>query len=362
MATPAWVFAALSAGVAAALTLSSHAQSPPFVWGPDVLNRDPAWYGSADAQRVADSVIRYQSPQGGWPKNTDLATPPTDALPAPSPTDGVSNTFDNDGTTLPMAFLARVIHATDHAAYRRAFDRGLDFTLDAQYANGGWPQFYPLRSGYYSRITLNDDAMVRVMSLLRDVAAGEAPFGFVDRSHRERAAAAVSRGLDLVLRLQIRQNGQLTAWCAQYDERTLEPAWARSYEPPSLSGMETVGILRFLMSVDRPAPEMVAAIEAGVRWLRASAITGFRLERFTNNEGQLDTRVVADPAADLLWARFYELGSNRPIFLGRDSIVRYAFAEIEYERRNGYNYYGDWGRTLIAREYPSWRAAVATGR
>jgi len=37
-----------------------------------------------------------------------------------------------------------------------------------------------------------------------------------------------------------------------------------------------------------------------------------------------------------------------------DSVVHYTFAEIERERRNGYNYYGSWARSLLEQEYPAW--------
>jgi PelA/Pel-15E family pectate lyase len=88
--------------------------------------------------------------------------------------------------------------------------------------------------------------------------------------------------------------------------------------------------------------------------LRARAIHGLRLEDFTGADGKKDKRVVADPAAAPIWARFYELGTNRPIFLGRDSVVRYALSEIEHERRNGYAYYGAWATTLLSQDYPRW--------
>jgi len=302
--------------------------------------------------------VLYQSPEGGWPKNTDLAQ-----APAEPPVATLANTFDNDGTTLPLEFLARVIHAGDNR-YRAAFDRGLDYTLRAQYPNGGWPQFYPLRGGYYDHITFNDDAMIRVMVLLRDVASGAAPYDFVDAARRQRAAAAVQRGLAIVLRTQIRHDGALTGWCAQYDETTLAPAWARAYEPPSLSGYESIAIVRFLMSIEHPSPEIVAAVEGAVAWLRASAISGVRVESFTDPAGQPDRRAVADPGAGPIWARFYELETNRPLFLGRDSVFHYTFAEIERERRAGYNYYGPWAASLLSDDYPAWRArtAVASSR
>jgi PelA/Pel-15E family pectate lyase len=51
--------------------------------------------------------------------------------------------------------------------------------------------------------------------------------------------------------------------------------------------------------------------------------------------------VVPDATAPPLWARFYEIGTNRPIFSGRDSVVKYQLSEIEYERRTGYRWYVD---------------------
>ena len=169
----------------------------------------------------------------------------------------------------------------------------------------------------------------------------------------------MARGIDCILKTQIKQDGKPTAWCAQYDEKTLEPAWARKYEPPSLSGFESVGIVRFLMSIENPSPEIIAAIEGAVAWFRAVAIKGERLEMISRDDGRPDRRLVPDPEAPLLWARFYELGTNRPLYLDRDSVFRYDFAEVGYERRSGYNYNGDWPATLLATEYPAWRARLA---
>jgi PelA/Pel-15E family pectate lyase len=330
----------------------------PTRWGAAVLRQKPEWYASTEARAVADSVLRYQSPAGGWPKGTDLAIPP------PSPESLAeahagpdANTIDNGATTTPIRFLAMMVQATGEARYRDAFERGVDYLLAAQYPSGGWPQHFPLRAGYYSHITYNDDAMVDVLTVLRDAGAGEPPYAFVDEARRARAAAAVARGIDCILRTQVKRDGKLGVWCAQHDEKTLEPAWGRNYEPPALSGNESVGIVRFLMRIERPGPEIVAAIEGAVAWLRAASIHGLRLEEFKDGDGKRDRRVVADPAAEPLWARFYELGTNRPVFAGRDRVIRYALGEIEHERRNGYSYYGTWPAALLAEDYPRWRAA-----
>lgn len=354
------IFTFLSAAtllVAGGTFLSAQNSAPTNIrWSGAVLNRDAVWYASAPARAVADSVIQYQSPQGGWPKATDLARPPRSPADVPAPNNGRANTFDNGGTTMPMEFLARIITASNEIRYVESFNRGLDYLFAAQYPNGGWPQFYPLREGYYSHITYNDGAMIRVLTVLRDVATGNAPYAFVDAERRAQAAAAVERGIDCILRTQVKQAGQLTVWCAQHDRETLAPAWARNYEIPSLSGAESVGIVRFLMEIESPTPEIIAAVEGAVAWIHSAKITGLRYQRGRAADGQRDGWVESDPQAGPLLARFYELDSNRPIFAGRDKVIHDSLADIERERRAGYAYYGDWPARLVERDYPMWRA------
>jgi PelA/Pel-15E family pectate lyase len=325
------------------------------------LDQAAPWYGSAEAVRVAGQVLLYQRSAGGWPKNIDMAKPlsAADRQVIENAKAESDATIDNGATTTQLRYLARVYAATRTPRFREAFDAGLDYLLAAQYPNGGWPQFYPLRDDYSRRITFNDDAMVRVMEVLRDAAGGGASFAFVDAERRARAAGAVKRGTALLLAAQVRVDGRLTAWCAQHDETTLAPAAARAYEHPSLSGSESVGILRFLMSVPDPSADIAAAVDAGVRWLRAVQLAGLRVERRADSTlpGGFDHVAVSDPAARPIWARFYEMGTNRPIFSGRDGIVRYDMASIEHERRINYAWYGYWPAELLARDYEVWRRA-----
>jgi PelA/Pel-15E family pectate lyase len=151
-------------------------------------------------------------------------------------------------------------------------------------------------------------------------------------------------------------------WCAQHDEVTLEPAQARSYELPSISGSEGVGIVRFLMTIENPSPEVREAIESAVAWFEAVKISGIRVMETAD-----DVVVVEDPAAPPIWARFYELETNLPIFSSRCEVpecdddpyfmVRYSLAEIDVERRTGYAWYGDWPHRLLTADYPAWQAA-----
>jgi PelA/Pel-15E family pectate lyase len=324
-------------------------------WGD--INRQPtAWYASAEARAVAASIIQYQTPDGGWPKNTDMTQPPSADFLASTKPDHRAATIDNGATTTQLRYLARVLTAQPDPALRAAFDRGFDYLLAAQYPNGGWPQYYPLRPGYYTHITYNDNAIANVVTLLREAAAAQEPFAFVDEPRRTRAAAAVARAIDCILRTQVRQDGRLTAWCAQHDEKTLAPAPARNFEPASLSGAESVGLVRLLLAVENPTPEIIAAVEGAVAWFQAVQIKGWRVETFTGPDGKRDRRVVTDPAAPPLWARFYELGTNRPLFTGRDKVVHYDFNELEQERRIGYTFLSDWPASLLAKDYPRWRA------
>ncbi len=328
-------------------------------WGGDVLRQKPEWYATAEARAAADNVRRYQSEAGAWPKNTDLLAPATDAALEEIRKGGKADTIDNGATTLPIRFLALVVNATSRDEYRAGVLRGLDYLFAAQYPNGGFPQFFPLRpSGYYSHITYNDGAMINALVLLRDLSEQRDPFGFVDAGRRASAADAVVRGIDCILKTQIQQGGRPAAWCAQHDAKTLEPAWARSYEPPSLSGGESVGIVRFLMAIENPSPEVIAAIEGAVAWFRKVVITGQRLEGIRRPDGRTERILVPDPSAPPLWARFYELGTDRPLYMDRDSKPLHDFMKVGYERRSGYSYHGTWPASLLEREYPAWRAKL----
>jgi PelA/Pel-15E family pectate lyase len=231
--------------------------------------------------------------------------------------------------------------------------KGFDYLLNAQYKNGGWPMFHPPREGYYSHIDFNDNAMSGVMMLMDDVAAGDPPFDFVDDQRRKRAAEAFAKGIECILKCQVVVDGRRTAWCAQHDEVTYAPAPARTFEPVSLSGHESVDLVRCVMRVENPSPEIIAAVRDAVAWLESVKIDGIRVVRVNTPAGR-DRAVREDSDAPPIWARFYEIGTNRPIFTGRNAIVQYRYDQIERERRLGYAYYGDWPEDLLRKEYPAW--------
>ncbi|MDR1673491.1 MAG: pectate lyase [Bacteroidales bacterium] len=313
-------------------------------WGQVVRSQPDDWYGTPEAIAIAENVLLYQRNSGGWPKNTPMhqKLSDNDKKTILAEKDKDDSTIDNDATQMEMIYLAKVYNATANEIYRDAVIRGLNYIFESQYANGGWPQFYPLHEGYYTHITYNDYAMVNVMNLIKSISRSEKPFGFInDEATLNRCTEAFNRGVDCILKTQYRQNGVLTVWCAQHDAHTLEPAKARTYELPSLSGSESAGIVRLLKGIENPSPEVTQAIDAAMAWFEKVKITGIRVENYVNEEGKRDRHVVADDAASPLWARFYTLEDNRPFFCDRDGVKKYELSEIGYERRNGYSWYTD---------------------
>jgi PelA/Pel-15E family pectate lyase len=321
----------------------------------DAQNKPNEWYASVEALRIADNVLLYQRNSGGWPKNIDMAKPLSEADKATLLRDQkkTDSTIDNGATHTQLSFLARVYTGQRQARHRESFLKGVDYLLKAQYANGGWPQFYPDLSGYYKHITYNDDAMIGVMKVLRDVAAVKPAYSFIDEPRRANAAKAVEKGIECILKTQVIVNGRRTVWCAQHDEVTFAPAPARKFEVTSLSGGESVGIVRFLMSIKDPSPAVIEAIEAAIAWFEQSQLKGIK---WIDSAG--DRIVVTDPEGGSIWARFYEIGTNRPVFVGRDGVVKYSVAEIEHERRTGYNWYVDEPTKLLKKDYPAWRKSL----
>lgn len=303
----------------------------------DAQKKPDSWFVTIEALRIADNLLLYQRESGGWPKNIDMAKPLSLSQRAVVLREKNKNysTIDNGATFTQLSFLARVYTAQQQERHRESFLKGIDFLLQAQYPNGGWPQFYPDLSGYYKHITFNDGAMIGVLKLLRDVAEKKAGYAFVDEARRARAAQAVAKGIDCILKTQIVVNGKRTVWCAQHDEVTLAPAPARKYEVVSLSGGESVDVVRFLMAIKNPSPEVIESVESAVAWFEQVQLKG--------------------PNGDQMWARFYEIGTNRPIFVGRDGVIKYNLAEIDEERRNGYAWYVDDAAKLLSREHPAWR-------
>lgn len=334
------------------------------------MNQTDDWYGQPEARRIADIIVSFQTPAGGWSKNLDM----TQHRRAPgehfadsnvfllsgdanydSPADLQWNyvgTFDNDATITQLRFLARVISAAGKKTARpliAAFRRGMDYIMNAQYPNGGWPQVWPLQGGYHDAVTYNDGAMCNVMELLDDVAAPAKDFHFVDKSTRARAGKSLQHAIDCVLACQIKTGDRLTVWAQQHDVLTLAPCSARNYEMPAQCGSESAGILTFLMRQPNPSPALQTAVHSAVAWFEKTQLRDVEFKP-VGNEGR---QLVASPGNGPIWSRYYEIGSDRPIFGDRDKTIHDNVNEISRERRTGYSWFGG-SPARALEEYARW--------
>lgn len=323
------------------------------------LSQPRDFYGSNEAIRIAETVLLYQRQNGGWPKNYGRTSVLTNEEREKLLGQKKQNdtTIDNGSTHSEVRYLAKVYNATNDERYKQAFLNGVEFLLAAQYENGGWPQFHPSPTGYAKYITFNDGAMIGAMTALREITLDKASYPFVDAELCARCAKAVTKGIQCILKCQIVVEGRKTAWCAQHHEKSLVAEKARSYELASISGYESVGIVSFLMEIERPTLEVIEAVQGAIAWFDKAKLTGIRevkREDKSTPKGY-DRVIVKDAAAPPMWARFYEIGSNKPIFCSGDGVPRETLADISYERRNGYSWLGYYAASLLDKDYPVWQ-------
>jgi len=334
----------------------------------DMYGREYPRYAPGQIVEIADNLVLRQRANGGWPTNQDPARiiPPEERRELRLTHNATDTSFDNRNTYPQIEYLAAAYVQAGQERHRDACLRGIDFVLDSQYPNGGWAHSPPRTDSYYGHITFADDVMPGVLRLLRKIAAGKPPFSFVDETRRARAAEAVARGDGLILRLQVVSEGRRAVWAGQYDRETLEPAKARSFELPALVSRESVQVVRYLMSIEDPSPEIIRAVEDAAAWFERTKIRGLRLERrkaavvrYDHHTAKDDLVAVPDPDAPVLWARFYELADSQPFLANRDGRKVYTLAEVERERRTGYDWYGPFATELLEKEIPAWRARIA---
>ena len=319
---------------------------------------------------IAEDMLLFQRTTGGWPKHIpfrgkkeikvnyrrlNLTDQEREILRADS--NRMDATYDNYATFKEITYLVKAFQHTQNPAYLKAAEKGIVYILAGQYQDtGGWPQFYPLRGGYPDHITYNDNAMINNLIILQQVVDGSNGFNVVNQDFVEPAKKAVRKGIECILKTQVVVEGKLTVWCAQHDEKTLLPAKARAYELESLSGQESVGVIQFLMSIKNPSDSVVRAIQGAMKWIDDNKIEGYTT-KFIKVEGRSRDydRIFVAEAGAVTWARFYDLETGKPFFCGRDGIKKSAMNEIEYERRAGYGWYGEWPKNLLEKEYPAWK-------
>ena len=270
------------------------------------------WYGSAEAQQIADVVLYVQKTNGGWMKNDQLHILTENEKKALYNARGEHSCLDNGATTMEMRFLAKVWQQTKVEKYKASFLKALNMIFKAEKGCGGWSQYWPLsgNGSYQDYITFNDDLMTNVMRLLHEISTGKGDFaGMTDEDTRQHCSRSVQRAIDVIIKCQVDDNGTPAAWCAQHDTVTFLPTEGRPHELPSISGSESASLLSYLMTIDKPSKELQKTIHTAVAWLDAHKIPNKAVEDFTNAKGEKDRRVV-DKEGSAVWGRFIQLGGE----------------------------------------------------
>jgi PelA/Pel-15E family pectate lyase len=313
---------------------------------------------------LADNMITWQMPHGGWYKYgvTKYASPwnGTDPRADWTGANGMElGTIDNSATVTEIMFLADVFRRSNDTKYQASARKGMDFILTMQVPSGGFPQVYPARGIAYSNyVTFNDDAMVRVLGMLDLAVKQKAPFTSTTFSADQQAKipAAIAKAIDYILKSQVVQSGVKTVWCAQHDPTTYAPLGARSYELPSKSGSESVGVIGYLMSQPQTT-DVKAAAQAAIAWFKSDAVKVANTAYVSRPSGSTDDTYnpIQAKTGSTMWYRFYDLDQDTGFFSGRlptdnPPVVgkKYNIMDIEAERRYGYQWGGAYGTKLFA--------------
>ena len=284
------------------------------------------------SERAADALIRGQHPAGGWHYLIDFDMPGLLEW-----YDDVASkcwgweeyyhyydncTFDDNVTTLATHFLMDLYMTTLDPKYRIPLLKAIDFILESQYPNGGWPQRYPLKydyphhghPDYTSYYTFNDNVIQGNIYFLLDA---------WDKLGNEEYKKAAYRGMDFLIISQL--PSPQAGWGQQYN-MDMESVASRAYEPASVMPGQTVQCIRDLQTFYKITgnKKYLRGIPNAIEWLKNSYLP--------DNHKQND-RVTH--------ATFYELGTNRPLYVHREGrSIETGRYWVDYEPKNFPGHYG----------------------
>lgn len=305
----------------------------------------------------AHNIMSWQMDHGGWGsgKMGEAFQKEWDGEEERSDTTSIDGdpvgSLDSGGTTGPIRFLAKVYKEAPSLEMKESIENGIDFLVEMQYNSGGFPQVYPERGEkgererYSNFVTYNDNAMMTVMNLLDDILSEEYPFDnsfLISSEYEDKVQEAFDKGIEYILDSQIVVDGERTAWGGQHDPETYEPRYARTFEPPAISTRESVEIVKLLMEQPDKTPEVKRAIAGALNWLEENKLEDTKYVRFDDEQ-----QFFHEAPGEVTWYRFYEIGTNKPVFAGRNSIPRHDLSEIEEERQEGYGWAGNYASQLL---------------
>ncbi|NOX54678.1 MAG: polysaccharide lyase [Planctomycetes bacterium] len=275
------------------------------------------------ARETGLALVRGQLRSGGWDYRIEFD--PKQRKRYAYRVDGESagrrnvSTLDDDNTQSAIRFLMHLDEALGFrdAEIHEAVQYALDSLVKVQYPNGAWPQRFteppdpkrfPVKrasypkswsrtwphKNYASYYTFNDNTIADVIRTLLEAA---------EIYKDGRYLAAARKGGDFILLAQMPD--PQPAWAQQYDA-DMHPAWARKFEPPAITGGESQGVMRILMTLYQHTADR--------KYLEPIPRALDYLKRSLRPDGRL--------------ARFYELRTNRPLYFTKDYQLTYSDADM----------------------------------
>ena len=280
------------------------------------------------AKDAAKSLLKCQLATGGWDSAFDFDPEQAKRYHLRSDLDAGDkepgkrrnySTLDDNKTESALLFLLEMCHepaCADDAELKRCTKFAFDSLLAAQAPIGAWPQqfsgpadptapvvkaSYPAEwsrtypklkyTGYY---TLNDGNLQQVAKVL---------FRAYELEKDERYLASLKKLGEFFIMAQMPEPQPV--WAQQYD-RDMHPVWARKFEPPSVTGYESIGAMEVLhqLWVLTGDDKYLAPIQPALAWFGRSGLP------------------------DGTHARFYELKTNKPLFFVKDTY------ELTYDDSN----------------------------
>ncbi len=301
------------------------------------------------AKRVADALIWGQHPSGGWHYLIDFDMPGLRKW-----YDDVFSrcwgweeyyhyygncSFDDGVTSGATRYLLNLYMTTLDPTYRAPLINALDFILESQYPNGGWPQRYPLsheyphdgHEDYTSFYTYNDNVIQDNIHLLIEA---------WEKLGNEEYKKAAYRGMDFIIISQLPE--PQAGWGQQYD-MDMNSAPARSYEPASVMPGQTRRCISDLILFFRITgnKKYLRGIPGALEWLENSKLS--------------KSHITSESRSNVTHATFYELGTNKPLYAHREGTsIDNGRYWVDYDPHNFPGHYGMQTRIdidAIRREY-----------
>lgn len=228
------------------------------------------------------------------------------------------STLDDNATQSALRFLMAADEALQfrHKGIHEAVEYGLNALMNAQFPNGGFPQVWdapvakhPVMAAQFPDYDYRTDNRIKEywnLYTLNDGLAGDVAEVLIDAERiykQPRYKEALKKLGDFLILAQL--PAPQPAWAQQYDYK-MRPVWARKFEPAAITGGESQDAISALMTIYEHTGDAryLEPIPPAIAYLESSKLPDGRL------------------------ARFYELQTNRPLYMTKDYKLTYDDSQV----------------------------------